>query len=88
MPIPFIIYLVLLGTNKIKIGHISRRPAIIVKESKTFEKGLKKAKLPEGPTISSPGPILFIVAATAETAVRKLFVSRQIRSTTIVNKMA
>ena len=59
------ILLQVFGDIRISIGNSSRRPAIISIISTHFERLLKPAKLPNGPTTSSPGPILFIVAATA-----------------------
>ena len=47
------------------MGKISKRPASISNINTYLEKTEKFAKLPVGPTISSPGPILFSVAATA-----------------------
>ena len=52
--------------KRISIGNISSLPASISNISTAFEKALKPAKFPTGPTISSPGPILLKQATTAD----------------------
>ena len=47
------------------IGIISSRPISITAERSSFEKAEYPAKLPTGPTASSPGPILLIHEMTA-----------------------
>lgn len=64
-----------------RIGYSSSRPASIENVSMIFEIGENSAKLDTGPTSSNPGPILLMVAATAEKAVKKLFVSSAIKKT-------
>ena len=54
------------------MGKSSSLPANISKIRTNFVKGEKNAKLLVGPTSSSPGPILLIVAATAVKLVIKL----------------
>ena len=56
-----------------KIGYISSRPAIIAKESKIFEKGLKIEKLAVVPRI---GPILLKQLNTALVTINRLLLSK------------
>ena len=53
------------------IGKSSSLPASILNIRTSFEGIEKKLKLQVGPTSESPGPILFIVADTAEKLVIK-----------------
>ena len=52
-----------------------------------FEKSLKNEKFSVGPTCASPGPILFMVAATAVNEVVPPYPSNEIRNTEMVNKI-
>ena len=61
-------------------GINSKRPAIIPKDKTIFEKLLKSAKFPFGPTADKPGPILLKVAATDENVVKKSLFSKEINS--------
>ena len=54
-----------------RIGKISKRPASISKHKSSFDGKEKAAKLPIGPTISSPGPTLFKQADTEVNDVTK-----------------
>ena len=53
------------GENSRSIGKISSLPKSIQSERMIFEKPEYCEKLPTGPTIPSPGPMLLIVATTA-----------------------
>ena len=76
----------MVGTNKSSIGNNSKRPANISNINTYFEKGEKCAKFCVGPTISRPGPMLFIVAATAVKFVIKSFSYKEIKNTERINK--
>ena len=56
-----------------RIGYISKRPAIIAKERRILEMGLKMAKLEVVPRI---GPILLKQLKTALVTTRKSLLSR------------
>ena len=58
------------------IGNSSRRPASISKISTIFDSGDINPKFAVGPTSSSPGPMLFIVATTDVNVVIRSFPSR------------
>ena len=62
-----VVFLYIDGVNNSSIGQISRRPISILSERMIFETGLNILKLPAGPTISRPGPMLFRQAITAVT---------------------
>ena len=51
-----------LGLNNISNGKSSSLPANISTINTHLVNGFQNAKLPDGPTNSKPGPILFIVA--------------------------
>ena len=53
------------GVNNNSIGNNSSLPASISNIRTIFAGSEKKLKFDEGPTISRPGPTLFIVVATA-----------------------
>ena len=61
-------------------GKSSSLPASISKIRTSFENTLKPPKLPVGPTRPSPGPILFMVAATAVKVVTRSLSSKEISS--------
>ena len=67
-----------LGKNKISKGNSSNLPASISKVKIILENPENAAKFCVGPTASSPGPILFRVAATAVKFVVKLKLSIEI----------
>ena len=75
------------GWNSISRGNSSSLPANISNVSTHFENGLKMEKLPVGPTSSSPGPMLLMVAATAVKFVTKSFPSNEIANTEAENRM-
>ncbi len=54
------------GANRTSIGNISSLPASISNIKTNFEKSLKPAKFPVGPTTPRPGPTLLIVHAMEE----------------------
>lgn len=54
-----------LGENSTKIGKISNLPISISIERTIFESAEKALKFCVGPTLASPGPMLFKVATTA-----------------------
>lgn len=58
-------FLQVAGWKIISIGMISSLPASISNIKMNLEKTENSEKFPAGPTISSPGPILFSVAAIA-----------------------
>jgi len=67
------------------MGNNSSLPASISNINISFEGIEKKAKLQVGPTASSPGPILFMVAATAVKFVTRLCPSSESSSTDTAN---
>ena len=69
------------GVNKRIKGKISSLPASIAIDMTIFDKSEKAPKLPIGPTIPSPGPTLFKVAAIAVKLVVKSKLSSEIRRT-------
>ena len=73
------------GWKSINIGKISSLPASISNIRIYLEKTEKDAKLPVGPTISRPGPILLSVAATEVKVVVKSNPSRLIRRIDTIN---
>lgn len=66
------------GWNMMRRGKSSKRPANMSKIKIHFDKSVKCPKFWVGPTIDSPGPILFIVAITEVKFVTKSFSSREI----------
>ena len=62
--------------NKSSSGNNSSLPASISNIRTYLAKGEKKAKFAEGPTISRPGPILLMVAATAVNPVIRSVLSK------------
>ena len=61
--------------NSTSTGRISKRPIIIHKESTNLDRGENAEKLPMGPTISKPGPMLLMHATTAVKEVPKVKLS-------------
>lgn len=59
------------GAKINSIGNTSSRPISMAKLSSSLEKSEKAEKFPVGPTIPSPGPILFRQAAIAVKFVSK-----------------
>ena len=59
------------GWNRIRRGKSSSRPASMSNIRTYFEKWLKNEKFDVGPTRFKPGPMLFMVARTAEKFVAK-----------------
>ena len=64
------------GDISIRIGKISSLPSSIAKDNANLEKSLKAEKFEAGPTIESPGPILFIHATIEESVVSMLCSSK------------
>ena len=75
------------GEKRSNTGKSSRRPASILKMSTSFDISEKKSKFDVGPTISSPGPTLLIVVATAVKLVTRLWLSKEIISTETTNNI-
>lgn len=75
------------GLNKSRIGKSSNLPASISKIRTIFDRTEKSAKLPVGPTTSSPGPMLFKQAITAVKLVVESKLSREIRNTETTSVM-
>ena len=71
---PLVFYLLrqVEGEKSRSIGKSSSLPASILKQRTSLESGEKREKFCVGPTASRPGPMLFIVAATAVKLVVKL----------------
>ena len=76
-----------MGWNNISIGNNSRRPASISKIITYFDSIEKCPKFCVGPAIASPGPMLFIVAATDVNVVTKSLFSNERINTEIENKI-
>ena len=68
------------GWKRISIGKSSSLPASISNISTTLDNAEKSEKLLIGPTSLRPGPILFMVAATAVKVVTRSFPSNEIMS--------
>ena len=66
------------GVNNSSIGQISKRPISIFSERIILERGENMLKLPAGPTISRPGPMLLIHAITAVTVTSVLKPSKTV----------
>ena len=64
------------GANSSSMGNISSRPTSMSKDSSSLDAGEKAEKLPRGPTISSPGPMLLMQAVRAVKVVTNPFCSR------------
>ena len=73
------------GEKRISIGNSSSLPANISNIKISFDGTEKNAKLPVGPTASSPGPILFMVAVTAVKLVTRLCPSSDSNRSEAVN---
>ena len=54
------------GAISIRKGMISSLPSSMSTQSTTLESGLNSAKLPAGPQMPNPGPMLFRQETTAE----------------------
>ncbi len=67
------------------MGYISSLPASISNIITYFEKCEKDAKLSDGPALPRPGPMLFIVAATAVNVLTKSKLSNATRITDATN---
>ena len=67
------------GANKTNIGKNSRRPAIMQNERTTLVKGENAAKVPDGPTMPRPRPVLLNDAMTAVALVTISLPSKEIR---------
>ena len=62
------------------MGKSSRRPAIMVTDSTTLDRGENSAKLPTGPISCSPGPTLLRQVRAAEKETEKDTSSRETMS--------
>ena len=78
-------FLQVLGVNNKSIGKISSLPASMSNIMTSFDKSENELKLPIGPTRSSPGPMLFKVAATAVKVDVKSKLSKDTSKTEIAN---
>jgi hypothetical protein len=71
-----------LGENRIRKGYNSKRPNSISADKRIFEMERKPEKLPVGPTIFKPGPILLRQETTAVKFVTISILSTMERSNT------